>query len=325
MSNGNWIRRIFCTQRLPSTPPTAEVPDPPPSVKDRNFALYGRLTGSWKVPQPNPISMRGPWLERDVPHAWLESSGPQSFRLDVMVMTPQDHADNTTRVRDDVQRLAAKPASGIHQQSATHWQEFWSKSAVELDDPELEKIWYHNQYFLACCLRQGKVAPGQAGNWITPSVGSSWHGDYHFDYNVEQVYWGVFSSNHADQHYPYIDLVEHLLPAAEARAKETRSPRRQLPAVGLSCSQHRQRGSIRPLVLSDLRYSLGRAESLVALPLHHGRECSATRLSGAASSRAIYRSVRKKRRRREIPHRTDGRTRKFWSHRGLLAQSGLHR
>lgn len=217
---GSGFGEFFCTQRLPSTPPTAEVPDPPPSTNDRNFSLYGRLAGAWTVPQPNPISMRGPWLERDVPHAWLESSRPQSFRLDVMVMTPQDHADNTTRIRDEVQRMSAISASGIHQQSAARWEEFWSKSAVELNDPDLEKIWYHNQYFLACCLRQGKVAPGQAGNWITPNVGSSWHGDYHFDYNVEQVYWGVFSSNHADQHYPYIDLVEHLLPAAEARAKE---------------------------------------------------------------------------------------------------------
>ena len=88
-----------------------------------------------------------------------------------MVMTPQDHADNTTRVRDDVQRLAAMSASGIHQQSATHWQEFWSKSAVELDDPELEKIWYHNQYFLACCLRQGKVAPGAGRKLDYPECG----------------------------------------------------------------------------------------------------------------------------------------------------------
>ncbi|MGH9377668.1 MAG: glycosyl hydrolase family 95 catalytic domain-containing protein [Terriglobia bacterium] len=211
---------FFCTQRLPFTPPTGEVPDPPPSPQDRNFALYGRVAGSWTIPQADPISARGPWLERDVLHTWLASAKPQPFRLDVMVMTPRDHADNTTRVRSEVERLAQTPASEIERRSAARWKEFWSVSAVELEDRELEKIWYHNQYFLACCLREGKIAPGQAGNWITQKVGTSWHGDYHFDYNVEQVYWGVFSSNHASQHLPYIDLVEHLLPAAEARAKE---------------------------------------------------------------------------------------------------------
>lgn len=208
---------FFCTQRFPFTPPTADVPYPPPSAKDSNFSLYGMLAGSWTIPQPDPISMRGPWLERDVPHAWLESSGSQPFRLDLVAMTPRDDANNTTQVRDVVKSMAATPASIIQRDSATCWKDFWSRSAVQLADPDLEKIWYHNQYFLACCLRQGKVAPGQAGNWPAQN---SWHGDYHFDYNVEQVYWGVFSSNHASQHFPYIELIEHLLPEAETRAKD---------------------------------------------------------------------------------------------------------
>jgi alpha-L-fucosidase 2 len=210
---------VFYTQRLPFTPPTATIPYPPPSPNDTNLALYSKLAGSWKIPHPDALSVRGPWVESDVPHAWLTSCGRQPFRLDVMVMTPRDHPDNSVRVRDEVRRLSSIPAAQIQERSAGRWREFWSRSAVELDDAELEKIWYHNQYFLACCLRKGKIAPGLAGNWITGKVGGSWHDDYHFDYNVEQVYWGVFSSNHADQHFPYIDLIEHLLPAAEARAK----------------------------------------------------------------------------------------------------------
>lgn len=211
---------FFCTQRLPFTPPTDDVPYPPPSPKDRNFALYGRVAGSWTVPQPDPVLARGPWLERETPHVWLARSEPQPFRLDVMVMTPRDHQDNVTRVRLEVEQNARVAASEIKRRSAARWKEFWSASSVEFEDQELERIWYHNQYFLACCLREGKVAPGLAGNWITQKVGTSWHGDYHFDYNVEQIYWGVFSSNHVSQHFPYIDLIEHLLPAAEKWAKE---------------------------------------------------------------------------------------------------------
>lgn len=209
-----------CTQRLPFTPPDEAGTNPPLSPKDQNFALCGKVAGAWKVSKPDAISARGPWLERDVPNIWLQSESRQPFRLDLMVMTRSDHADDTNRVRDDVTRLSGLPASTIQAQSDSRWQEFWSRSAVEFADRDLEKIWYHNQYFLACCLRQGKVAPGQAGNWITRHVGTAWHGDYHFDYNVEQVYWGVFSSNHADQHFPYIDLIEHLYPAAQARARD---------------------------------------------------------------------------------------------------------
>ena len=40
------------------------------------------------------------------------------------------------------------------------------------------------------------------------------------NYNTQQVFWGVFSSNHADQHLPYIEIVENLLQMAETTAKD---------------------------------------------------------------------------------------------------------
>ncbi len=94
------------------------------------------------------------------------------------------------------------------------------RSAVEFEDQELERIWYHNQYFLACCLREGKVAPGLFGNWTSGKIGTAWHGDYHMNYNTQQVFWGVFSSNHVEQHLPYVELCENLLPLSESYARE---------------------------------------------------------------------------------------------------------
>ena len=91
---------------------------------------------------------------------------------------------------------------------------------MELDDKELERLWYHNQYFLACCLRAGKLAPGLFGNWTSGKIGTAWHGDYHMNYNTQQVFWGVFSGNHVDQNLPYVDLVEKLLPIAQRYAQE---------------------------------------------------------------------------------------------------------
>ena len=85
-------------------------------------------------------------------------------------------------------------ASQLQRAPKSCWREFWAHSAVELNDQQLEGIWYRNQYFLACCLRKGKVAPGLFGNWSTGDIGTAWHGDYHMDYNCQQVFWGVFSA-----------------------------------------------------------------------------------------------------------------------------------
>ena len=91
---------------------------------------------------------------------------------------------------------------------------------MELEDKELERWWYHNQYWLACCLRAGKIAPGLFGNWTSGKIGTAWHGDYHMNYNTQQVFWGVFSSNHPDQHLPYVELVENLLDMSQRYARE---------------------------------------------------------------------------------------------------------
>ncbi len=67
----------------------------------------------------------------------------------------------------------------------------WGVSAVEFADRELGEIWYRNQYSLARCLKPS-------------TIGTAWHGDYHMNYNTQQVQWGAFSSNHVEQHEPYM-------------------------------------------------------------------------------------------------------------------------
>ncbi|MBI4873375.1 MAG: hypothetical protein HY822_01940 [Acidobacteria bacterium] len=184
---------FFCFQLLPS------------NGQDSNFALCGVLAGDWRAYGPGVAFTR---------------PAPAPLRLDLTLMTPRDAPDNVPRARSEARRLAAVPAARLQAETARAWRSFWSRSAVELADRELERLWYRNQYFLACCLRKGKVAPGLFGNWSAGSIGTAWHGDYHMNYNTQQVFWGVFSSNHVDQHLPYLDLVERLMPIAERDARE---------------------------------------------------------------------------------------------------------
>ena len=178
--------------------------DSKPSTDDRSFALHAIVQGRWDSVEP----------------AVLQPGERQSLRLDITVFTPRDHPDNLPFAAAEARRLSAQTAAEIRQSSDPYWSEFWSKSAVQLDDKELERWWYHNQYWLACCLRPGKLAPGLFGNWTSGHIGTAWHGDYHMNYNTQQVFWGVFSSNHVDQHFPYIDLVETLLPLSQKYARE---------------------------------------------------------------------------------------------------------
>jgi len=203
-------------QRLPATAPTAKVPDPPPSEKDRLLVVQGRVSGAWAVADQREATAAGASSRAVV----FKSLRPQPIRFDLMLLTSKDTADPAARAKQEVHRLSALPAATLRNQSESHWKNFWSSSAVEFKDQELERIWYRNQYFLACCLREGKVCPGLFGNWTSGKIGTAWHSDYHMNYNTQQVFWGVFSSNHVDQHLPYVELVENLYPIAESFARD---------------------------------------------------------------------------------------------------------
>jgi alpha-L-fucosidase 2 len=228
-------------QYLPALGPTADRPSPPATDKDRNFSLSGRISGRWSQ-EP---------AERNL-DVHLKPATQQVLRIDAFVATPRDsilrrrlqqqakttpsghdwisipqnHAFSTkdlntkTVARDRVAELSKSELPNIRRNSELNWNEFWSHSAVEFDDRDLERIWYENQYFLACCLRPNKVAPGLFANWSAGDIGTSWHGDYHADYNCEQLYWGVFSSNHVEQHLPFVELCENILPIATKFAQE---------------------------------------------------------------------------------------------------------
>ncbi|HEX4168895.1 MAG TPA: hypothetical protein VHZ55_25810 [Bryobacteraceae bacterium] len=208
-SAGQQAAEFSVLQRFPATAPTAAEPNPGPSDKDRSFALHAVVQGKWR-----------PADETGVSGVELHAQSRQPLRIDIGLVTPRDNAANVEFAQSEAQRFARLAPDVIERDSNRYWSDFWSKSAVELEDKELERWWYHNQYWLACCLREGKVAPGLFGNWTSGKIGTAWHGDYHMNYNTQQVFWGVFSSNHVEQHLPYVDLVENLLPVSERYARE---------------------------------------------------------------------------------------------------------
>lgn len=226
---GGGFAEFFGYQHFPATVPTEDNPHPARTEKDRNFALCGHVAGAWSIEGLAETQERLKKLEggsmtasesRGPFSGFLRSQDMQPLRLDLTLFTPRDHVDNVPFAKQEAARLAQIPTSQLVRETESAWKSFWSRSAVELEDKELEKIWYHNQYFLACCLREGKVAPGLFGNWTSGKIGTAWHGDYHMNYNTQQVFWGIFSSNHIDQHLPYVELVENLLPMARRYARE---------------------------------------------------------------------------------------------------------
>lgn len=101
----------------------------------------------------------------------------------------------------------------------TEMEDYWSRSSISLGDEFLEQIWYWNLYFFRCAVSPRAACPGLFGNWSYKEIGTSWHGDYHMNYNTQQPFWLPFSSNHVELHMAYVNLVHHLLPVSRAWAE----------------------------------------------------------------------------------------------------------
>ncbi len=100
------------------------------------------------------------------------------------------------------------------------WEEFWSASGVRLGDKFFEQSWYRNLYYMRCFCRPGTAMPiclfaGLAAD-TTP-----WHGAPTLNYNFQQVYWPMLSTNHIDLMEPYLRFLKNFAPRGRWLAQET--------------------------------------------------------------------------------------------------------
>ncbi len=127
--------------------------------------------------------------------------------------------------------------------AAAHWDEFWSRSSICLDDQVLERAWYRCLYLHGCSARAGGIQPGLYGPWVAEKFGWAWHSDYHLDYNAQQTIWGLFSSNHQDLHLPYARMVGDWLPCHERYARAFHN----LPGAAYTVSLYPEAGDTPPV------------------------------------------------------------------------------
>jgi len=202
---------ISFTQILPARIQSANT-DPKSDLANRAFRLAARVNQA--MDKSFYIDTRS--AEKVYFDGHLSGPGP----LVIVTQLEEGTAEDVTHVRKEIPRVNQENFETAFQQAAKNWQSYWSCSAVHLDDPFLEKIWYWNSYFFNCAVKAGTVCPGLFANWSYKNIGTAWHGDYHLNYNWQQPFWFTFSSNHLDKNIPYIDAVYHMLPVSRQWAKE---------------------------------------------------------------------------------------------------------
>jgi alpha-L-fucosidase 2 len=83
--------------------------------------------------------------------------------------------------------------------------------AAQTEDPELEALFFqYGRYLLISSSRPGGLPANLQGLW-NDSNSPEWHCDYHSNINVEMNYWPAESTNLAECHLPFFNLVQSQL------------------------------------------------------------------------------------------------------------------
>jgi len=137
----------------------------------------------------------------------------------VAVTDDRDATGYFQSAMSDLQRANAQTVAGAWSRHVAWWRSFWSRSFVEIPDKTVQSWWYGSLYVLASCSKQGNVAPGLWGNWIT-STNMGWQGDYTLDYNYQAPFWAAFPTNHVDLSDPYDAPILDWMKRGRGLAKE---------------------------------------------------------------------------------------------------------
>ena len=125
-----------------------------------------------------------------------------------------------TKARERVLRAVQSGYRACFETQVSWWRDYWSKSRITLEDQELEKQWYLNNYLLGSCSRKGHFPMPLQGVW-TADNGSlpPWKGDYHHDLNTQMSYSSYLKANRLEQGECFIDYLLSMADAGRSFAK----------------------------------------------------------------------------------------------------------
>ncbi|MBI2302045.1 MAG: hypothetical protein HYU66_24335, partial [Armatimonadetes bacterium] len=137
----------------------------------------------------------------------------------VGVPTESDPGGAEAEVARLNERLADPQAiDALEQSTRASAAEFWSRSAVSVDDPVIENLWYATLHARRCTNLVGKPPPGL----FLPSTVrdySHWHGDWHTNYNYQQPFWADFAANQLALGDAYFTGMDYMLQAGRLIAE----------------------------------------------------------------------------------------------------------
>ncbi len=121
---------------------------------------------------------------------------------------------------ESAQRLAASANLGAAALRAdAWWQTYWQEvPQVTLPDAQLQHVWDYGLFKLAGLTTPGGVAASLQGPWIEEYQLPPWSCDYHFNINIQMVYWPCLAAGRSEHFWPLWEMILGWMPQLKENA-----------------------------------------------------------------------------------------------------------
>ncbi len=124
-----------------------------------------------------------------------------------------DPADPIPAALEQAAQIAPASLLSLEKAHQASWDDYWLRSCIAIPaQPEMERYYYGALYGLGSAHRADNSgwAPGLVG-WSTYDAQcTGWGAGHTLDYNLEAIYYGIYSSNRADLDEAYFRLIKPL-------------------------------------------------------------------------------------------------------------------
>jgi len=176
------------------------------------------------LPAPVPVAIDGGEgfvqpipADPDTGSGFVTRNG-ESFMVAVRGETVESAADATRTALEQAAKLGAK---GIRKNSKDYWRQWWNETPeIEVPDPLIREIHDLGMYKFGSMAGSDGVPATLQGPWIEDYRLPPWHGDYHFNINVQLCYWPAFRGNHLETLKPLFRMVLGWRPLMRENARK---------------------------------------------------------------------------------------------------------
>jgi alpha-L-fucosidase 2 len=123
--------------------------------------------------------------------------------------------------RAEAEALAqTREIDALAQKSLAWWEQYWrDMPKLTLPDEQLQHVYLHSVFQQAGLTPAEGVAATLVGPWMEEMYPIPWSNDYHFNINLQMVYWPCLLTNRTDHLWPLWELVRQWFPQLRQNAQ----------------------------------------------------------------------------------------------------------